>query len=72
VASLTQDDSKKFKYEQMVAIREVVVTGPQLSAAMLHKNMQMHYSPTKTSQEEHMLSFYRASKMMYAQQIKDI
>ncbi len=31
-ASHAQDDSKKLKYEQMAAIRDAVVTVPQLSA----------------------------------------
>jgi hypothetical protein len=56
-ASHAQDDSKKLKYEQMVAIRDVVVTAPQLSAAMLRRNMEMHNSPTKTIPAEHMRSF---------------
>jgi hypothetical protein len=57
-ASHAQDDSKKLKYEQMVAVRDVVVTTPQLSAAMLRgRNMQMHDSPTKTIPAEHMRSF---------------
>ncbi len=34
-ASHAQDDSKKLKYEQMVAIKDAVVTVQQLSAAML-------------------------------------
>jgi hypothetical protein len=32
----------------MVAIRDAVVTSPQLSASMLRRNTQMHDSPTKT------------------------
>jgi hypothetical protein len=71
-ASHAQDDSKKVKYEQMVEIRDAVVTAPQLSAAMLHRNMQMHDSPTKTT-AEHMHSFqhqvYCASKKLCAQQL---
>ncbi len=47
-ASHAQDDSKKPKYEQMVAIRDAVVTVPQLSASMLRRNMQLQDSPTKT------------------------
>jgi hypothetical protein len=55
----------------MVAIRDVVVTAPQLSAAaMLRRNMQMHYTPTKTIPAEHMRSFqhqvYRARKQLRA------
>ncbi len=73
-ASHAQDDSKKLKYKQKVAIRDAVVTAPQLSAAMLCRNMQMHDSPTKTIPAEHMLSFqhqvYRASKKLCAQQLK--
>jgi hypothetical protein len=38
-ASHAQDDSKKLKYEQIVAIRDAVVTAPQLSAAMRRRNM---------------------------------
>jgi hypothetical protein len=38
-ASHAQDDSKKLKYKQMVAIRDAVVTALQLSAAMLRRNM---------------------------------
>ncbi len=41
-ASHAQDCSKKLKYEQMVAIRDAVVTAPQLSAAILRRNMEMH------------------------------
>jgi hypothetical protein len=74
VASHAQDDSKKLKYEQMVAIRDAVVTAPQLSAAMLRRNMQMHGSPTKTIPAEHLRSFqhqvYRARKTLCAQQLK--
>ncbi len=70
-ASHAQDDSKKLKYEQMVAIRDAVVTALQLSAAMLRRNMQLHDSPTKTIQAEHMRSFqhqvYSASKKLCAQ-----
>jgi hypothetical protein len=73
-ASHAQDDSKKLKYEQMIAIRDAVVTAPQLSAAMLRRNMQLHDSPTKTIPAEHMSSFqhqvYRASKTLCAQQLK--
>jgi hypothetical protein len=73
-SSHAQDDSKKLKYEQMVAIRDAVVTAPQLSASMLRRNMQMHDSPTKTIPAEHMRSFqhqvYRARKTLCAQQIK--
>jgi hypothetical protein len=58
----------------MLAIRDAVVTAPQLSAAMLRRNMQMHDSPTKTIQAEHMRSFqhqvYRARKKSSAQQLK--
>ncbi len=43
-ASHAQDDSKKLKYEQMVAIRDAVVTAP-LSAAMLRRNMQLKSLP---------------------------
>ncbi len=72
-ASHAQDDSKKLKYEQMVAIRDAVVTAPQLSACMLRRNMQMQDSPTKTI-PEHLLSFqhqvYRARKKLCAQQLK--
>ncbi len=53
---------------KMVAIRDAVVTVPQLSAAMLRRNMQMHCSPTKTIPVEHMLSLqhqvYRACKQL--------
>ncbi len=73
-ASHAQDDSKKLKYEQMVAIRDAVVTAPQLSAAMLRRNMQMHGSPTKTISAEHLRSFqhqvYRVRKQLCAQQLK--
>ncbi len=55
-ASHAQDDSKKLKYEQMVAIRDAVVTALQLSAAMLRRNMQMRDSSTKTIPAEHMHS----------------
>jgi hypothetical protein len=58
----------------MVAIREVVVTEQQLSAAMLSRSMQMHNSPTKTIQAEHMCSFqhqvYSTRKKVCAQQFK--
>jgi hypothetical protein len=65
--SHAQDDPKKLKYEEMVAIRDAVVTAQQLSAAMLRRNMQMHDSPTKTIPAEHMCSgfqdqVYRAAK----------
>jgi hypothetical protein len=73
-ASHAQDDSKKLKYEQMVAIRDAVVTAPQLSAAMLRRNMEMHESPTKTIPAEHMRSFqhqvYRARKKLVDKQLK--
>ncbi len=75
-ASHAQDDFKnlKLKYEQIIAIRDAVVTAPQLSAAMLGRNMQMHDSPTKTISAEHMCSFhhqvYRACKKLCAQQLK--
>jgi hypothetical protein len=73
-ASHAQDDSKKLKYEQMVAIRDAVVTVLQLSAAMLCRNMQMHNSPTKTILADHMSSFqhqvFSASKTLCAQQLK--
>ncbi len=69
-----QDDSKKLKYDQIVAIRDAVVTAHQLSAAMLRRNMEMHDSPTKTIPAEHMLSFqhqvYRARKKLCAKQLK--
>jgi hypothetical protein len=64
--------AKKLKYEQMVAIKEAVVTVQQLSVAMLSRNMQMpvHNSPTRTIQAEHMHSFqhqvYSASKTLCA------
>ncbi len=58
----------------MVAIRDAVVTAPQLSAAMLRRNMQMHGSPTKTIPAEHLRRFqhqvYRARKKLCAQQLK--
>ncbi len=58
----------------MVAIRDAVVTAPQLSATMLHRNMQLHDSPTKTIPAEHTRSFkhqvYSASKKLCAQQLK--
>jgi hypothetical protein len=63
-ASHAQDDSKKLKYEHMVAIRDAVVTALQRSAAMLRRNMQMHDSPTKTIQAEHMCSFQSILKMV--------
>ncbi len=73
-ASHAQDDSKKLKYEQIVAIRDAVVTEHQLSAAMHRRNMQMHDSPTKTIPAEHMRSFqhqvYGASKKLCAKQLK--
>jgi hypothetical protein len=73
-ASHAQDDSKKLKYEQMVAIRDAVFTAPQLSAAMLRRNMEMHESPTKTIPAEHMRSFqhqvYRARKKLVDKQLK--
>ncbi len=56
-ASHAQNDSKKLKYDQMVASRDAVVTAQQLSAAMLRSNMQLHDSPTKTIPAEHMSSF---------------
>ncbi len=72
-ASHAQDDSKKLKYEQMVAIRDAVVTAQQLSAAMLRRNMEMHEKPTKTIPAEHMRSFqhqvYRARKKLCAKQL---
>jgi hypothetical protein len=75
-ASHAQDDSKKLEYAQMVAIREAAVTAPQLSAALLLRNMQKHDSPTKTIPAEHMLSFqhqvYCARKKLYAQQLKGL
>ncbi len=73
-ASHAQDDSKKLKYEQMVAIRDVVVTVQQLSASVLCRNMQMHNSPTKTIQAEKMpsLQVYSASKKLCAQQLKGL
>jgi hypothetical protein len=52
-----QDDSKWPRYDQMVAIREEVVTVPQLSGTVLCRNMTMHYSPTKIIVLEHMCSF---------------
>ncbi len=73
-ASHAQDDSKKLKYQQMVAIRDAVVTALQLSAAMLRRNMEMHESPTKTIPAEHMLSFqhqvYRYRKKLCDKQLK--
>ncbi len=73
-ASHAQDDSKKLKYEQMVAIRDAVVTVQQLSASILCRNMQMHCSPTKTIPAEHLHSFqhqdYRARKKLCTQQLK--
>jgi hypothetical protein len=73
-ASHAQDDSKKLKYEQMVAIRDAVVTAPQLSASMLRRNMKLHDSPTKTIPAEHMRSFqhqvYRSRTKLCAQQLK--
>jgi hypothetical protein len=56
-ASHAQSDSKKLKYDQMVSIRDAVVTAPQLSATMLSRNMQLHDSVTKTIPAEHMSSF---------------
>jgi hypothetical protein len=71
VARHAQDDSKKLKYEQMVAIRDAVVSVLQISAAMLCRNMQMHGSTTKTIPAEHLCSFqhqvYSASKKLCAQ-----
>ncbi len=73
-ASHAQDDSKKLKYDQIVAIRDAVVTAHQLSAATLRRNMEMHDSPTKTIPAEHMRSFqhqvYRARKKLCAKQLK--
>jgi hypothetical protein len=73
-ASHAQDDSKKLKYEQMVAIRDAVVTVPQLSAAMLRRNMQIYDNPTNTIPAEHMRSFqhqvYLACKNLCAKQLK--
>jgi hypothetical protein len=74
-ASHAQDDSKKLKYEQIVAIRDAVVTAHQLSAAMLRRNMEMHHdSLTKTIPAEHMRSFqhqvYQARKNLCAKQLK--
>ncbi len=73
-ANHAQDDSKKLKYEQMVAIRDAVVTALQLSASMLRRNMQMHCSPTKMIQAEQLCSFQHqvscACKKQCAQQLK--
>jgi hypothetical protein len=49
--SHAEDDSKKLKYEQRVAIKEAVVAALQFSAAMIRRNMQMHDSPTKSDQD---------------------
>jgi hypothetical protein len=58
----------------MVAIRDTVVTVPQLSAAMLRRSMQMYDNPTNTIPAEHMRSFqhqvYRACKNLCAKQLK--
>ncbi len=48
-ASHAQDDSKKLKYDRIVAIRDAAVNAHQISAATLRRNMEMHESPTKTS-----------------------
>ncbi len=55
----TASYAKTLKYQQLVAIRNAVVTVPQLSAAaaMLRRNMLMYDSPTKTVQAEHMSSY---------------
>jgi hypothetical protein len=44
--SHAEDGSKRLKYDQMVAIREEVITGPQLSATIMRRNMSLHDSPT--------------------------
>ena len=69
------DCSKKLKYNQVVAIREAVVTAPQLSARVLRRNMTLHDSPTKTIPPEHLHSFfghqvYRARKELCNKQLK--
>jgi hypothetical protein len=69
-----QDCSKRLKYAQMVAIREAVVTAPQLSAVQLRRNMLQHDSPTKTIPPELLRSVrhqvYRTRKELGARQLK--
>ena len=68
------DCSKKLKYNQVLAIRDAVVTAPQLSARVLRRNMTLHDSSTKTIAQEHLRSFwhqvYRACKELCAKQLK--
>jgi hypothetical protein len=40
-ASHAQDDSKKLKYEQMVAIRDPGIAALQLSASMLRRSIDV-------------------------------
>jgi hypothetical protein len=47
--SHAEDGFKRLKYDQMVAIREAVITAPQRSATILRKYMKLHDSPTKTN-----------------------
>jgi hypothetical protein len=54
-ASHAQDDSKMLKYEQIFAIRDAVVTAPQLSAAM-HKMIPRSSSTNKYLQSGMRLS----------------
>ena len=64
------DCSKRLKYAQMVAIREAVVTAPQLSAVQLRRNMLQHDSPTPELLRSVRHQVYRTRKELGARQLK--
>jgi hypothetical protein len=66
------DKSKYLKYNQIILLTEAAVTAPNLSAAVIRRNMLMHESPTTTISVQHRHGVTRrvrpASKNMTAKQ----
>jgi hypothetical protein len=67
------DKSKYVKYNQIISLTEAAVTAPNLSAAVIRRNMLLHESPTKTISVQHRHSVTRrvrcARKNMTAKQL---
>jgi hypothetical protein len=53
LSSHEQDGSKYLKYEQIISLTEAAVTMPNLSGAVIGRNMLLHDSPSKTIGAEH-------------------
>jgi hypothetical protein len=70
------DKSKYLKYEQIISLSEAAVTAPNLSAAVIRRNLLMYDSPTKTIGVQHHQSVSRrvrrARKNMTAKQLGSV